>query len=751
MNKIALALLMGSPLGLLALATGCNNTAPAAADAGWVATQDYLLQPNVTVATREQVEAAVVAGDQVAFPSAGNQGLLALKEGDVLVGDRTSSGAATNRYGFARKVASVETAGDQIVVHTAGDVSLEDIFQKADLRTSVSLDQLEELPLLPGQVEQGQLKQGLKFQHAFGGDFGPIKLPSVSFEKETSINGLPVKIVVEGSLELTQAKFIFAPTLDLGLKLGGFIPSQLEHFHLLFDGASDIAVLAKATLALGIGSSLKIDLNEEDRIGLAQKIADALSANSDPKQNPSFESPDLLDVEVAGPALGPVPTTIEVSINVVCTASLKASIEYEKGVASKANLRLGLAYDDPVGWSSLSSADYGVNAIGNGFTRAAGTIALSCGLQPKLSWKLAAALGPYLSMEGGGRASMTYEERCPSGLPSGLPDGRLVFKHELYVKGKGGGTVKVLGHKVADVSRELFDKKFPLFEEALDFGDQFVFGRCELPDAGTDAGVDAGVDGGSYPGADGGLDGGTGDGGPTCAPLQTACGGACTDVTNDPSHCGACGTACAVNEGCSRGKCCPSGKANCGGSCVDLAIDSANCGQCGNPCFTGPCVNGACTFSCTQGLLHCGNGCVDPRTDINHCGGCGKACTGTQPACCNGVCVDTFTDVNNCGSCGNTTFAAVCKNVLTSGNIGCCEGKCVDLNVGTASGTGSGPRTLNCGTCGTTCTAGGRPWCCNGSCADLSSKQNCSTCGTVCGATQSCVLTNATYFIYQCQ
>jgi hypothetical protein len=63
--------------------------------------------------------------------------------------------------------------------------------------------------------------------------------------------------------------------------------------------------------------------------------------------------------------------------------------------------------------------------------------------------------------------------------------------------------------------------------------------------------------------------------------------------------------------------------------------------------------------------------------------GCSPAC-GAGATCCNGMCVDTSTDAMNCGGCGTA---------CTAGNQpACCSGKCVDLVSNT-----------NCGQCGKDC------------------------------------------------
>ncbi|MBI4704383.1 MAG: hypothetical protein HY744_25035 [Deltaproteobacteria bacterium] len=150
--------------------------------------------------------------------------------------------------------------------------------------------------------------------------------------------------------------------------------------------------------------------------------------------------------------------------------------------------------------------------------------------------------------------------------------------------------------------------------------------------------------------------GGTGGAASGCPAGLTGCGGQCVDTDIDPSHCGACGQACAEDQVCSAGTCglgCLGGAtrcgdrcvdaqldpANCGGSkCVDTQVDAANCGGCGKACGQGEaCVQGACKVACAEGKTNCGGKCVDLQADPANCGGCGKAC-GQGQLCCAGSC-----------------------------------------------------------------------------------------------------------------
>ncbi|MEP7050863.1 MAG: hypothetical protein ABJB12_10935 [Pseudomonadota bacterium] len=167
--------------------------------------------------------------------------------------------------------------------------------------------------------------------------------------------------------------------------------------------------------------------------------------------------------------------------------------------------------------------------------------------------------------------------------------------------------------------------------------------------------------------------------------------GSCKDVLTDPAHCGTCSHSCAAGQSCAQGVCsagtvkCTAPQTACNGACVDLTA-TANCGKCGNACATGQsCTAGACV--CPTGQTACNGICVDTQTNSDNCSACnqpcatGAACAAGACACatgqtlCNGVCVDTTQSEANCGACGQAcAMGATCsagKCLMGAGADGC--------------------------------------------------------------------------------
>jgi hypothetical protein len=194
------------------------------------------------------------------------------------------------------------------------------------------------------------------------------------------------------------------------------------------------------------------------------------------------------------------------------------------------------------------------------------------------------------------------------------------------------------------------------------------------------------------------------------------------NLTNDPSHCGNCTTACSGSGGaptCNAGLCstiCAAGYGDCNaaipGCETQTAIDPNNCGTCGKVCAlpnttVDTCVTGTCrVVTCSAGYADCnatpGDGCETKTNgnDVNNCGGCGIKCTSPNgtASCTAGVCglaacnagwgncdgnpangceTNTTNDVNNCNACGSKCATSCVGNVSTvactpSGTTGVC-------------------------------------------------------------------------------
>ncbi len=159
--------------------------------------------------------------------------------------------------------------------------------------------------------------------------------------------------------------------------------------------------------------------------------------------------------------------------------------------------------------------------------------------------------------------------------------------------------------------------------------------------------------------------GGAGTCAVACAGSQVNCGGTCIDPKTSESHCGATagcgtsggitGTACPGGESCQNGSCsatCGGNLTACGSACVDETNDPSHCGTCTTVCNAANAVNVCrskqCAIeACTAGRGDCdgmiANGCeTSTLSDPNNCGACGNVCGAGEPTCAAGVCTNSL-------------------------------------------------------------------------------------------------------------
>src|SRR5262249_41675097 len=118
--------------------------------------------------------------------------------------------------------------------------------------------------------------------------------------------------------------------------------------------------------------------------------------------------------------------------------------------------------------------------------------------------------------------------------------------------------------------------------------------------------------------------------------------------------------------------------------------------------------------------------CANPQTSADHCGACGMACP-SGSRCEAGKCATTMmpppmdSGMPDPGTDAGMPMPGGCQPACAPGQT-CCGTTCIT----TASDA------MNCGGCGTVCTAGMKPGCCGGQCVDLVSRNNCGECGRDC-------------------
>ncbi|HTM21549.1 MAG TPA: hypothetical protein VL172_13605 [Kofleriaceae bacterium] len=161
----------------------------------------------VVVLDREPGVDVSVGPDRIELAVAGNEPLLGLEPGQLLVCGRG--------HGFLRSVVSVEQVGDRIVVHTGGAT-------------------------LADAIPTGHIHN----QMVFGGHKEPTG-GSLPFEFEGFAVGIGGTTLVGNEhvdAELTEGHFDFDPDLDLDIDLDG---ASLDYFNAVASGTIDASLVAR--------------------------------------------------------------------------------------------------------------------------------------------------------------------------------------------------------------------------------------------------------------------------------------------------------------------------------------------------------------------------------------------------------------------------------------------------------------------------------------------------------------------------
>lgn len=224
----------------------------------------------------------------------------------------------------------------------------------------------------------------------------------------------------------------------------------------------------------------------------------------------------------------------------------------------------------------------------------------------------------------------------------------------------------------------------------------------------------------------------------------------CETALEDPSHCGQCGRACALENAiaaCVEGECvaleCEPGHGDCDGDgqgCETPLVSLEHCGACGTSCggldrASPQCATGACGVKeCLGNFGDCNgdfaDGCETSLDSLQHCGACNTVCA--KASCGGGVCtavvcakeaadcdldevdceVDLTADVQHCGGCGRP---CAFRTTTPRAALACADGDCRaicdpgygDCDEDYASGceTALASSPAHCGGCGNDCAA----------------------------------------------
>jgi hypothetical protein len=328
------------------------------------------LAPNVTIVEGALADAVVVEPTRLVFP-AGTEVAANAPVGGVLVGDRQSKAGGKNPDGFLRKVLSVATTSEGVVV-TTEDAALTDAVEDGSFQLTIATPDLGN----DGPAAQtASLAEGPGYAPLGGGK--PIKLLDFSGTKlftwpaDVTVQTAPPKTIgFEAFASVKTGTLTFTPTWDIGADVKGF---KLNSFHASATGKLD------ATLVLETGVQLKTNLTPEEFTKLvAQKIAKSHSATL-------FSYP----IDLGSFKLGPIPMPMKADFSAVLTCDFAwgGGVKVDYGGTATGSVTVNLKYDAENGLSADWDKSASFKTLGPNYTLD-GNTHIRCDVKPQFSLNL---------------------------------------------------------------------------------------------------------------------------------------------------------------------------------------------------------------------------------------------------------------------------------------------------------------------------------------------------------------------------
>ncbi|MCK4306009.1 MAG: hypothetical protein KAY24_17350, partial [Candidatus Eisenbacteria sp.] len=308
----------------------------------------------VTVISDETVVIDEVSGISVASidtrlivfdASAGDPENLPFGERDILVG--------TENGGYLRRVASIEVAGDSVLVQTE-DAVLAEVILEGGFSWSGPLE---------FDLVQSQQKGEVGYVH-----------PAMLFRDERgsgdiffTLDGLGISLGSDAHLEIENGSFCFAPHLDLD----GHFDHGLQEFHAIISGDLDFDILVELALYATSGVHGQVEL-----------ISDL------PASTPIYIQAGWVPIVICP----------EFDLLLGAEASASGAVSLTGGVAADNSIEVGFRWTDTGGFETV----YDKNLSGEVCSlEVSDQIGQECRvyLEPRLSFMVYTVAGPYVALE----------------------------------------------------------------------------------------------------------------------------------------------------------------------------------------------------------------------------------------------------------------------------------------------------------------------------------------------------------------
>jgi hypothetical protein len=409
---------------------------------------DVVLADHVTVVDAALSDKVAVEPTRLVFPAQGSDAIASAPAGTILVGDKQSTPGGKNPDGFLRKVVSVATTAEGVVVTT--DVAyLTDAVKDGSFNVTLQTPDLG--PTGPTSASFS-LAHGPGLEPQGGGK--PIKLLDFSGTKIFDVPGNvtldtnPVSTIgFEAFATVKTGTLSFTPSWDIGADIKGF---SINGFHASATGQLD------ATLEIETGVDLKTNLTPEQFTKLvAKKIFQSQNTKL-------FDYP----IDLGTVHLGPIPLPMKADFSTVLTCDFQwgGGIKVDAGGKASGSITVGVKYDAQSGLSPVYDKSATFTQIGPTWTLD-GATHVRCELEPQFSMNLFGMafaevwVKPYFDMG----ASLTCDQAKP-------PEGHAHGDALLGIVAGAHAKAQILGFKweksctlfAYESPKASFDEKFAL-------------------------------------------------------------------------------------------------------------------------------------------------------------------------------------------------------------------------------------------------------------------------------------------------
>jgi len=356
-----------------------------------------------------------VSADALTLPRQGHEALIDLPAGKLMVGRR---GGAKNPDGFLRRVSSVTTEGNDIVIHTE-NAALSDAIVAGALHESSS----------PALADPGSGEMSLGPRDLGGLLGGKIDITNAVVLDERDIGGNTVDTSVSGAkvsahAEVTSGYIDFRPRVETDLR---FSHRKLDHFSL--------------SASADLDAKLEMDVDVEGEGTITTELSHEIKST---KKKQLIKFPRMrVPVQFVGPI--PVYEAIELSVVVGCDFTFKGTVHVRTGMQVTGHFSAGADYG-PSGWKKLGNAPtFKVTPTFDMVT--AGNLEVSCGLTPEIGVLFYDMVGPTLDV---GPYVSTELDNTSGSLKWGVYPG---------VRADLGGEISLFDRTIASTSLSIFDWK----------------------------------------------------------------------------------------------------------------------------------------------------------------------------------------------------------------------------------------------------------------------------------------------------